>query len=104
MEDNVSLFPHVTESLETLKNAGKKLAIVTSRRRFSLERILQSTDTAKYFDVLVTPEDTTRHKPEAEPALKAMSLLDADKAAILPLTGMESLDLNRKLDFPSVKR
>jgi pyrophosphatase PpaX len=81
MEDNVSLFPHVTESLKTLKNAGKKLAIVTSRRRFSLERILQSTDTAKYFDVLVTPEDTTRHKPEAEPALKAMSLLDADKAS-----------------------
>ncbi len=79
MEDCISPFPHVTETLEILKNAGKKLAVVTSRRRFSLEKILQSTDTARFFDVLVTPEDTTKHKPDAEPALKAMSLLGADK-------------------------
>jgi len=81
MEDSISLFPHVTETLESLKSAGKKLAVVTSRRRFSLEKILQSTDTARYFDVLVTPEDTRKHKPDAEPALKAMSLLGADKTS-----------------------
>ena len=78
MEDRITPFPHVAETLDTLKSAGKKLAVVTSRRRLSLNRILQSTDTAKYFDVLVTPEDTTRHKPHSEPALKAMKLLDAD--------------------------
>lgn len=77
--DRITPFPHVAETLATLKSAGKKLAVVTSRRRFSLEKILESTDTAKYFDVLVTPEDTTRHKPDAEPALKAMALLGADK-------------------------
>jgi pyrophosphatase PpaX len=81
MEDSISAFPHVIETLAILKSAGKKLAIVTSRRRFSLEKILQSTDTTKYFDILVTPEDTTRHKPDAEPALKAMSLLGADKSS-----------------------
>ena len=58
MEDCICPFPHVGETLEILKSAGKKLAVVTSRRRFSLERILQSTDTARYFDILVTPEDT----------------------------------------------
>jgi pyrophosphatase PpaX len=41
--------------------------------------MLQVTDTAKYFDVLVTPEDTGRHKPHAEPVLKAMALLGAEK-------------------------
>ncbi len=81
MENSIHPFPHVTETLERLKSAGKKLAIVTSRRRFSMEKILESTDTAKYFDVLVTPEDTARHKPDAEPALKAMSLLGADKTS-----------------------
>jgi pyrophosphatase PpaX len=81
MADSIHPFPHVIETLEILKSAGKKLAVVTSRRRFSMEKILQSTDTAKYFDVLVTPEDTTRHKPDAEPALKAMSLLGADKTS-----------------------
>jgi pyrophosphatase PpaX len=79
MENSIHPFPHVIETLEILKNAGKKLAIVTSRRRFSMEKILEFTNTAKYFDVLVTPEDTTKHKPDAEPALRAMSLLGADK-------------------------
>jgi pyrophosphatase PpaX len=79
MEDGLSPFPYVIETLEILKSKGKKLAVVTSRRRISLERILDLTDTARYFDVLVTPEDTTRHKPDAEPALKAMSLLGANK-------------------------
>ncbi len=79
MQDSITLFPHVAETLQILKEAGKKLAVVTSRRRFSLEKILQSTATAGYFDVLVTPEDTIRHKPEAEPALKAISLLGAKK-------------------------
>lgn len=79
MEDKIAPFPHVAETLGTLKGAGKKLALVTSRRRFSLERILESTDTAKYFDVLITPEDTEKHKPDAEPALKAMALLGADR-------------------------
>ncbi len=81
MEDSITPFPHVIETLELLKDAGKQLALVTSRRRFSLEQILHSTNTLRYFDVLITPEDTTRHKPDAEPALKAMSLLDADKAS-----------------------
>jgi len=53
MENSIHPFPHVTETLELLKSAGKKLAIVTSRR----------------------------HKPDAEPALKAMSLLGADKTS-----------------------
>ena len=81
MQDRIGLFPHVIETLEKLKNAGKKLAIVTSRRRVSMETILKTTGTADYFDVLVTPEDTARHKPDAEPALKAMALLGADKAS-----------------------
>lgn len=80
MADSITPFPHVPETLERLKSAGKKLAVVTSRRRFSLEKILESTGTAKYFDVLITPEDTIRHKPDAEPALKAMALLGAEKA------------------------
>ncbi len=81
MADCINPFPHVPETLERLKRAGKKLAVVTSRRRFSLEKILDATGTADYFDVLVTPEDTIRHKPDAEPALKAMALLDAEKTS-----------------------
>lgn len=74
---SIQLFPGVLDTLKHLKSREKKLAIVTSRRRISLERILNSTDTAQYFDVVVSPEDTDKHKPDPEPTLKAMSLLNA---------------------------
>lgn len=92
MEDSVRLFPGVPETLAHLQEAGKKLAIVTSRRRFSLDVILNSTDTAKYFDLLITPEDTERHKPDPEPAIKAMSLLGADKESTV-FTGDALFDI-----------
>ncbi len=79
MDGNVKLFPEVAAVLSALQDSGRKLALVTSRKRVSLEVLLQTTDTAKYFDVLVTPEDTGRHKPDPEPALKAMALLEADR-------------------------
>lgn len=81
LEQSVNLFPEVPETLQALKDAGKQLGIVTSRKRPSLERMLAATGTAGYFDVLVTPEDTGRHKPHAEPVLKAMDLLKAEKAS-----------------------
>jgi len=92
MEDKITPFPHVAETLAKLKSAGKKLALVTSRRRISLDKILQSTNTAHYFDVLVTPEDTLKHKPEPEPALKAMTLLGADRSSTV-FTGDAHYDI-----------
>ncbi|OGR16434.1 MAG: hypothetical protein A2X81_11780 [Desulfobacterales bacterium GWB2_56_26] len=77
---SVTVFPDVPETLQALKEAGKQLGIVTSRKRPSLEMMLEATETAQYFDVLITPEDTGRHKPHAEPVLKAMALLGAEKA------------------------
>lgn len=81
MEHSLSLFPNVPEALNTLKENGKKLAIVTSRKRYSLGVFLEATGIRDYFDVLVTPEDTALHKPNPEPALKAIELLGAAKPA-----------------------
>ena len=80
LEDNIKLFPGVKTTLETLRENGKKLAIVTSRKRYSTGRILDFTDTRKYFDTIINPEDTTLHKPDAAPALLALSRLDANKS------------------------
>lgn len=79
MEESITTFPNVETTLKMLKEHDKKLAVVTSRRRYSLDVILKATDTAQYFDYLVTPEDTAQHKPHAAPALKALELLGADK-------------------------
>ena len=90
--DKVTAFPGVSEELTTLKNQGKKMGIVTSRRRFSIEHILDYTDTAQYFDVVVTPEDTDLHKPHPEPTLLALSRLKADKSSTL-FTGDAEFDI-----------
>ena len=79
LESSIAPFPGVVETLETLKQAGMTTAIVTSRRRHSMDRILEATDTARYFDIVVTPEDTVRHKPDAEPTLLAMKKLQAER-------------------------
>lgn len=75
-KNTLKLFPGVATGLRELKERGKKLAVVTSRRMLSLCAFLETTDIDQYFDVLVTPESTEKHKPNPEPALYASSELN----------------------------
>jgi pyrophosphatase PpaX len=73
--DYLQLFPDVYTMLGALKRCAKKLAVVTSRKRRSLDNFLKAKSLAAYFDVLITPESTERHKPHPEPVLKALFML-----------------------------
>ncbi|MDR1535391.1 MAG: HAD-IA family hydrolase [Planctomycetota bacterium] len=73
--DFLGTFPGVGEGLAELAAAGKKLAVVTSRRRKSLELFLEALGLARHFSQLITPEDTARSKPDPEPARLAMRRL-----------------------------
>ncbi len=76
-EDLIEEFPNVEASLTRLRDAGLRLAIVTSKRRVSVEMALDSfPDLRHAFDVFVTMEDTTEHKPRPAPLLKGLELLD----------------------------
>jgi len=79
----LTVFPHVHTTLRELKKRGKKLVIVTSRKLKSLENFLTLKGLAEYFDLLITPESTLRHKPHPEPVLKALTLLKAEPKAVL---------------------
>ena len=69
-------FPNVEASLARLRDAGLRLAVVTSKRRFSVEMALNSFPSLRdAFDVFVTMEDTTEHKPLPAPLLKGLELL-----------------------------
>lgn len=70
-------FPGVRETLHELQAGGAHLAVVTSRKITSLTRYLRETGLREFFSVLVTPDETTRHKPDPEPVLKALELLGA---------------------------
>ena len=69
-------FPGVEESLHRLGSAGTKVAVVTSKRRVSVEMALEIFPGLRnVVDRFVTLEDTTQHKPHPEPLLRALELL-----------------------------
>lgn len=76
-KDYLNSFPGVKQGLATLKERNKRLAIVTSRKINSLTIFLKETEIFDYFEVMITPDETEKHKPEPEPAIEAMSLLGA---------------------------
>ncbi len=79
----LKLFPGVSDTLDKLKGKSKKLAIVTSRFRNSLDVYLRDTGIYDYFDVIISPESTKFHKPHSEPAIKALEELNALKSETL---------------------
>jgi len=79
----LKVFPTVLEGLSLLKHRGKRLAIVTSRRRNTLDLYLKETGIYDFFEAFVTPETTSKCKPDAEPALAALDLLSASREEAL---------------------
>jgi HAD superfamily hydrolase (TIGR01549 family) len=70
-------FDGVLDVLARLKAEGRRLGIVSAKRRPTVERVLLSAGMGEYFDAVVGSDDTERHKPEPEPILKALELLEA---------------------------
>jgi pyrophosphatase PpaX len=69
-------FPGVKRSLARLSAGGVRVAVVTSKRRFSLEMALERfPGLGAVVDRFVTMEDTTEHKPHPAPLLKGLVFL-----------------------------
>jgi len=63
--------------LQALQEKGKVLAVVTSRSQDSLFAYFRELKIYDYFTLFITPESTTKHKPDPEPLLAAISHLGA---------------------------
>jgi pyrophosphatase PpaX len=69
-------FPHVAQALSRLQSAGIKVAVVTSKRRASVEKALNNfPDLRDVVDRFVTLEDTREHKPHPEPLWRGLELV-----------------------------
>ena len=69
-------FPHVAQALSRLRSARIKVAVVTSKRRVSVEMALNNfPDLRNVVDRFVTMEDTNEHKPHPEPLWRGLELL-----------------------------
>jgi haloacid dehalogenase superfamily, subfamily IA, variant 1 with third motif having Dx(3-4)D or Dx(3-4)E len=78
--DYLGVFPGVKEGLAKLQGLGKKLAVVSSRKGRTLIPFLEAMDIAKFFPVIVSATETEKHKPDPEPALLALKLLEVSAA------------------------
>ena len=69
-------FPGVEEALARLRWAGVQVAVITSKRRFSVDMALKTfPGLGEVVDRWVTMEDTNEHKPRPEPLHKGLELL-----------------------------
>jgi len=70
----VRSFDGIRESLQLLRESGKTLAIATSKRRVAALMGLAACGLPEdWFAAIVTADDVTRYKPDAEPVLRALA-------------------------------
>lgn len=74
-ESEIDLFPGVYDMLFGLKKAGFKLALVTSRLGRTTYIGTEKFGIKEAFDVIVTADDCSRHKPDPEPVNIALERL-----------------------------
>ena len=65
------------ELLGDLKADGRKLGIVTAKRRKTVQLAFNTLTIERLFDVVVAGDETDRQKPHPEPLLRALAQLDA---------------------------
>jgi pyrophosphatase PpaX len=79
----VLAFPEVESVLERLRGEGRRLGVVTVKGRATVDVTFEVLRLGRYFETVVTGDDTERHKPDPEPLLLALGRLgvDAETAA-----------------------
>lgn len=76
-------YDRVEEAVKALKDRGIKLGVVTSKRRIMTERSLKLIGLYDFMDVVITPEDTDKHKPNSEPLLLACKKLNLSPEEVI---------------------
>ena len=77
LERLTTAYPAVVDTVQSLRAAGHRTAIVTSKGRIMTGRSLRHVGLADAFDAVITFEETTRHKPLPDPVHLALERLGA---------------------------
>jgi len=75
ISSKVEITKGAKELITLLKGNNKKMGVVTSATRWMANEILNNINLSKAFDVLITKENVTKHKPEPEAYLLAIEQL-----------------------------
>lgn len=77
----LTAFDEMLQLLEDLKAEGRRLGIVTAKRRATVEVAFEHLPIRHLFDVVVAGDETERHKPHPEPLLLALERLGAEPSS-----------------------
>jgi pyrophosphatase PpaX len=69
----------MTDVLTRLKDEGRRLGVVTAKRRETVRLAFSYLPLERFFDVVVGSDDTERHKPDPQPLAHALDLLKATR-------------------------
>lgn len=79
LHDELEAFWEVAEILPRLRDEGRRLGIVTAKRRATVQLAFDRLPALeRAFEVVVTAEDTERHKPDPAPIVEALARLGAE--------------------------
>ncbi len=78
LHDELQACPGMLDALARLSREGRRLGVVTSKRRAGVELAYRALpELEELFDAVVATEDTPRHKPHPDPILLALELVRA---------------------------
>jgi HAD superfamily hydrolase (TIGR01509 family) len=90
--DNTRVYPGIEELLSDLRDAGVKLALVTTKHQTQAEFTLAGMGLSRYFDYVHGWLEGRKHKPDPEPVLAALSRLGTQPSATI-MVGDSELDI-----------
>jgi pyrophosphatase PpaX len=79
----ITAFPGVVDLVRTVRAAGLRTAVVTSKNREGTRRGLSLVGLEEEIEILVCADDVENPKPHPEPVERAVTLLEADPAATI---------------------
>lgn len=71
----IEFYPGVEEMLEIVKDKVEHMALVTSRLRKTTNQAVEEFRLDRFFEVIVTADDCTKHKPDPQPVNIALERL-----------------------------
>lgn len=82
--------PHAAELLTGLKSKGKKIGVVSSAFSWMVEQILSQLAITHFFDIIISKENVTKHKPDPACYLLALDQLALPASEVLVIEDSNS--------------
>jgi pyrophosphatase PpaX len=78
LHDDLEACPGMEEVLVRLRDEGRRLGVVTAKRRATVELAFARVPLGHLFEAIVGGDETERHKPDPQPLLLGAERLGAD--------------------------